>query len=485
MLYINQTWQKGSGEKFSSLNPANNEKIWEGFSASSEDIEQTIAAAQKAFQDWSKLSFEKRLSYLKKFQVALSEKKDHLAECISKEVGKPKWESLTEVAAMIAKLDISVKAYKDRCAVRESAVRGTKSYTRFKPHGVVAVFGPFNFPGHLANGHIIPALLAGNVVIFKPSELAPLVAEETLRIWESANLPAGVLQLLQGGKKNGEILAQHSHLDGLFFTGSSKVGSILNETFAKHPEKILALEMGGNNPLVVHDIKNIQAAAYTTIQSAFITAGQRCTCARRLIVVEGSTANQFLETLRLFTKNLTVGDYKKNPEPFMGPVIHNQAAQNVINVQNDLIANGAKSILESHILKENTGLISPGLIDVTNVAKTNDNECFGPLLQIIRVSDFDEAIHVANQTRYGLAAGLLSDNPKLYEKFWQDIKAGIVNWNNQLTGAASSSPFGGVGLSGNHRPSAYFAADYCTYPVASLEIDELKMPDTLLPGIKI
>jgi succinylglutamic semialdehyde dehydrogenase len=143
-----------------------------------------------------------------------------------------------------------------------------KSATRFKPHGVVAVLGPFNFPGHLPNGHIVPALLAGNTVLFKPSELAPLVAEKTVAHWHAAGLPAGVLQLLQGGATVGKSLVEHHGIDGIFFTGSSHVGLSMRRALADHPEKILALEMGGNNPLVVHDAGNIPAAVSDTIQPA-------------------------------------------------------------------------------------------------------------------------------------------------------------------------------------------------------------------------
>lgn len=485
MQFINNTWQKGLGQPFQSFDPATNDVIWEGFEANDQQISEAIQSAQKAFPTWANLTFEKRLSYLQKFKQLLETHRDELAECISKEVGKPKWEALTEVGAMIGKLDISVTAFEDRCQTRETDVRGLRSITRFKPHGLLAVFGPFNFPGHLANGHILPALLAGNVIILKPSELAPLVSEKIFKLWEQVQLPSGVLQLVQGGRHVGRSLSLRSELNGLFFTGSSKVGTFLNENFAKHPEKILALEMGGNNPLVVHNIQDTKAAAYTTIQSAFITAGQRCTCARRLIIVEDQQTEKFLNDLKSLTQNIKVGHYSETPEPFMGPVIHNQSAQNVINTQSQLLENNALSLVKSEILKAGTGLVSPGLIDVTQVQHRSDDECFGPLLQIIRVKDFSSALKEAKNTRYGLSAGLLSDDPQFYEQFKSSIRAGIVNWNHQLTGASGSAPFGGVGLSGNHRPSAYLAADYCSYPVASLEAEYLSLPENLLPGITL
>lgn len=485
MQYIQNQWVQGEGSGFNSLNPATNSIVWQGKEASRNQIDQAVASARKALPHWANLELAERAQIIENFKTLLQNNQSHLAKIISEEVGKPLWESTTEVAAMIGKYDISLKAFADRCKSLAGEVRGTKSITRFKPHGVVAVLGPFNFPGHLANGHILPALLAGNTVLFKPSELAPLVAEETVKLWEKSGLPRGVLQLLQGGRKVGEALAKHPSLDGLFFTGSSKVGLALNELFSKNPAKILALEMGGNNPLIVHQASDTRAAVYATIQSAYLSAGQRCTCARRLIVPQGGDGDAFITALKGAVQKIKVGVYTDSPEPFMGPVISVESAKNILKTQERLYNGGAHILVQSKSLKPDTGLVSAGLIDVTHVDNREDKECFGPLLQIIRVKDFDAALVEANNTDYGLAAGLLCDDANLYQKFWQTVKAGIINWNQQLTGAASSAPFGGVGLSGNHRASAYFAADYCAYPVASMEVTNLAVPESLVPGVEI
>ncbi|HEY0945195.1 MAG TPA: succinylglutamate-semialdehyde dehydrogenase, partial [Opitutaceae bacterium] len=348
---------------------------------------------------------------------------------------------------------------------------------------VVAVFGPFNFPGHLPNGHIIPALLAGNTVVFKPSEYAPLVAERTAAAWREAGLPDGVFNVVQGGRDTGAALVDHTAIDGLFFTGSARTGLWLAEKFARTPERILALEMGGNNPLVVWRPRDLRAAALLTVQSACLTAGQRCTCARRLIVPAGAAGEEFVMHYMAMLRGLRVGSFTEKPEPFMGPVISSVVADQLLQAQRDLIARGAHPLVEMRSLRAGTGLISPGLLDVTAVGDRPDEELFGPLLQLIRVPDFEAAIVEANATRYGLAAGLLCDDRALYERFRDEVRAGLVNWNQQLTGASSAAPFGGVGRSGNHRPSAYLAADYCSYPVASIEIPELKPPASLPPGI--
>jgi succinylglutamic semialdehyde dehydrogenase len=347
---------------------------------------------------------------------------------------------------------------------------------------VVAVFGPFNFPGHLPNGHIVPALLAGNTVVFKPSEMTPAVAELTVRLWEQAGLPRGVINLVPGTADTGKALAGHAGIDGLFFTGSSAVGHLLHAQFGGQPEKILALEMGGNNPLIVQDVADLDGAVHNTIQSAFLSAGQRCTCARRLLVPEGEQGDRFIARLVEVSSRITVGEFDADPQPFMGAVIMPQSATKLLAAQDEMLKRGAASLLAMKSLRGNTGLVSPGIVDVTGV-DVSDQEHFGPLLTVYRYADFDEALTLANNTRYGLSAGILTDDRQLYERFAEEIRAGIVNWNRPLTGASSSAPFGGIGASGNHRPSAYYAADYCAWPMASLEAEHNTLPEQLAPGL--
>lgn len=484
-VMINGQWQAGHGEDMLSLNPANGEVIWEGQSASTNQVEQAIKAARQAFASWSATSLADREALMQKFAKLLDEQRDHLSQTISKETGKPLWETATEVAAMIGKVAISIKAYHERTGTHTNETPAGTAVLRHKPHGVVAVFGPYNFPGHIPNGHIIPALLAGNTVVFKPSELTPLVAETTLKIWQQAGLPDGVINLVQGERNTGIALANHPQIDGLFFTGSSNTGHLLHKQFAGHPGKILALEMGGNNPLIVDQVENITAAVHETIQSAYISAGQRCTCARRLFVPNNEWGNEFIQQLTSAVEKIVVDSPDANPQPFIGPVISSQAADQLLSAQQQLIALGGKPLVLMKKLKENTGLISPGLIDLSTPNDVPDDEHFGPLLKVYRYDTFEEAIDRANNTQYGLSAGLLSDSHDRYHYFLHHIRAGIVNWNKQTTGASSAAPFGGVGASGNHRPSAYYAADYCAYPVASMEVSNLTLPNNLSPGLSL
>lgn len=474
-----------SSQVFISHNPATGEKLWSGPSATQHDVDEAVASARSALEKWSHLSFEKRINHLIAYKDVLTSEKDAMAETISQETGKPLWDSKGEVLAMINKVAISIDAYQKRCTELILEQPHALSITRHKPHGVIAVLGPYNFPGHLPNGHIIPALLAGNTVVFKPSELTPLVGEKMIALWKKSGLPQGVINLVQGLAETGKFLSKHPGIDGLLFTGSWPTGKSLAATFAETPQKILALEMGGNNPLIVSSLSNIKAAAYITVQSAFLSSGQRCTCARRLIVIQNGFSKTFQEQLIAMIKAIQVGAYTDTPEPFMGPVISLAAAKKLLETQKKLQDSGGKSLVPMQHLKNDLPFLSPGLIDVTDIRERSDEELFGPLLQLIRVPDINSAIEEANHTAYGLSAGLLSDSLEEYELFYQKIRAGVVNWNTQLTGASSSAPFGGIGKSGNHRPSAFYAADYCAFPVASLENKTLQMPSTIAPGITL
>lgn len=461
---------------FSSINPATGKEIWQGEEAGQSEIDAAINAAREAFPAWAALSLEQRLTHLEKFTQLVSDNRDELAIALCKDTGKAIWECGMEIASPIQKLFISIEAYKERTG---TIVNGT-SVVRHKPHGVIAVFGPYNFPVHTPHGHILPALLAGNTVVFKPSELTPYISEEIMKLYQQAALPEGVITMVQGKAETGKLLSNHPGIDGLFFTGSSRTGKILHQNFAGHPGKILALELGGNNPLVVHQASDIDAAVYLIIQSAFITAGQRCTCARRLILLEHE-ADAILKRLVEVSSKIKIGD-PQDPDNFMGPVISEQQASNLLAAQESMLSRGADLLLGME--SRGGAFVSPGIIDVTGL-DVADEENFGPLLKVYRVKDWDAAIAKANDTEYGLSSGLISDSQELYDDFRQRVRAGLCNWNNQITGATSKAPFGGIGCSGNHRPSAYYAADYCAYPVSSIESKELSLPEHLSPGISI
>lgn len=479
---IDGQWLKGHGTTLESINPADGSVLWQGWNATEQEIAQATDAAHQALSNWSQTSFDQRAHHVQTFATQVEAKREQLAFLISQETGKPLWESHTEVSAVIAKIKLSILAYKERSWPAETPTSEATACLRYKPQGVVVVLGAFNFPAHLSNGHIVPALLAGNTVLYKPSELTPAVAELVMECWYESQIPAGVINCLQGDSSCGKSLLSQD-IQGVFFTGSYPTGLRIHQQFADRPEVILALEMGGNNPLVIDEVSDLNAAVYHTLLSTMITSGQRCTCARRLMIPRTHQGDAFLERLIKACANLKVGPFDKQPEPFMGPVISANQAIKHLNAQKALVEKGGESLLSMKLLTQYTGLLSPGLMDMTEVKNQADEEIFAPFIQIYRYDEFDHALELANQTRYGLAAGLLSDKKENFQRFYQTVRAGLINWNRPTTGAASHLPFGGVGLSGNHRPSAYFAADYCSYPIASMEQPLLQTPEKTLPGI--
>ena len=448
--------------------PATGALLWSGAMG---DADEEVAAARSGWAGWAAKPFTVRAETLRRFANVVRSRAEPFANLIARETGKPLWEARTEVESVVAKVDISINAHAERTPQRRlDSPMGSRMAVRHKPHGVLAVLGPYNFPAHLPNGHIVPALLAGNAVVFKPSEKTPAVGAYLIDCLRAAGVPEACVRLLIGGPAEGRALAGHADIDGLLFTGSARTGIALNRQFAERPEKILALEMGGNNPIVVWDTPDLHAAAVLIAQSAFTSAGQRCTAARRLIVQDG-LYDGLVDALAKLTGRLIVGEPYADPQPFMGPVIDNDAADGLTEAFLGLLMRGGRAIRHLERPDPERPFLRPALIDVTGVADRPDAELFGPVLQVIRAHDFDAAIAEANDTRYGLSASLISQTPQLYDRFWAGVRAGIVNWNRPTNGASSAAPFGGVGLSGNHRPSAYYAADYCAYPVVSNEAE--------------
>jgi len=456
-------------ERLQSFRPHDGSLLWEGAVARAPEVESAVARARMAAAGWARTPLEARLAIVRRFAARVGEESDAFARLIAEETGKPLWEAKGEVASVAAKVAISIEAHAERTGsrVRPFAAdpQGALQAVRHKPHGVLAVLGPYNFPAHLPNGHIVPALIAGNALVFKPSELTPATGARMAALWAEAGLPEGVLGLVQGGAETGRALAE-ADIDGLLFTGSAGTGLALARQFAATPQKILALEMGGNNPLVAWDVPpgGVEAAARVVVQSAYLSAGQRCTCARRLIVADGRH-QALVEAVVALIDRMRIGAPFDDPEPFMGPLIDNRAAERMLAAAARMPGRWIRPLAR---LREGLPFLSPGLVDMTGLPMA-DEEHFGPLLQLVRVDSFEEALAAANATRFGLSAALLGGDRALFDRFWGEARAGVVNWNRPTNGAASSAPFGGVGLSGNHRPSAFYAADYCAFPVAGIE----------------
>ncbi len=484
MNYIDGHWIEGIGHEFVSKNPVDNTIIWRGQQASLDQVQEAFYAAMRQQSYWGNITLNARMAHLQAFAEQVEIQRSRLVELIALETGKPFWEAETEAQAVVAKIKISIQAYEERTSDKSNhdEATATTSAIRYKPQGVMAVLGPFNFPAHLSNGHIVPALLAGNTIVYKPSELTPYVAEFIVQCWHHSGLPKGVLNLIQGDAAVAKQLLSQD-IQGVAFTGSYRAGLAIHQSMSHRPEVMVALEMGGNNPLIVDELKNMPAAIYQIILSSFITAGQRCSCARRLMLPNSAFGDEIISQLITACQAIQIGAPNHQPEPFMGPVISDTQAKQHLLSQQALQNLGGKPLLMMQHLDENSGFLTPGLMDMTDVKTPPDEEIFAPFIQIYRYDTFEQALDLANQTKYGLAAGLLSDKRQAYEYFSQKIRAGLIYWNRATTGASSQLPFGGVGHSGNHRPSAYFAADYCTYPTASLEQAAVSMPPKKLPGL--
>lgn len=482
--FMGGSWRMGSGATFASIAPADGAEVWKGAEAGAVDVDTAVAAARAAFPAWRRRPIEERIALVRAFAKLVDARKADMAAVISRATGKPVWDAATEAAAMVGKAELSVKAYNERTPTKEAPAGAFTARISHHPHGVMAVLGPFNFPGHLPNGHIMPALIAGNTVVFKPSEQTPEVAEFTLRLWEEAGIPAGVINLVQGARGPAEQLVAHGGVDGVLFTGGVPAGKAIHKALGGKPEKIVALELGGNNPLVVWDAADLESTAKLIVKSAYITSGQRCTCSRRLIVKTGGDGDRIIDALLKLTDRLIVGMPDAQPQPFIGPVISARAAEAVLTAQAEWLRSGGVALREAKRLDLGPAFVSPGLIDVTAMNTRKDEEVFGPLLQVLRVKDFDAALDEANNTRFGLAAGLISDDAKLFEKFEAEVRAGVLNWNRQTTGASGAAPFGGVGQSGNHRPAGYYASDYSAWPMASLIAPGAVKDDEAITGLR-
>ncbi|MFN3592487.1 MAG: succinylglutamate-semialdehyde dehydrogenase [Thermaurantiacus sp.] len=436
------------------------------------DVAAALANARAVQPLWAEAPLSHRVEVARLFARAVEARAEPFARLIAEETGKPLWEARTEVASVAAKVQISITALHERAGTSVRAFPadkgGANQAVRHKPHGVLGVLGPYNFPAHLPNGHIVPALLAGNAILFKPSELTPAVGEFLGALWAEAGLPPGLLAVLHGPGETGRALAA-ADIDGLLFTGSASTGAALARQFADTPHRILALEMGGNNPLLVWDLpeKDEEASAAIIVQSAFLSAGQRCTCARRLILPTGRAGDRLIDAVVALADRLIIDQPFAQPEPFMGPLVSNRAADAVLAAVASMPGRTVRPVQRLH---EGLPFLTPGVVDTT-AQTTADDEIFGPLLQIIRLASFESAVAAANATRFGLSAALLGGDRGLYDRFWRASRAGVVNWNRPTNGAASSAPFGGIGASGNHRPSAFYAADYCAWPVASIEAE--------------
>lgn len=449
-----------------SFEPATGALLWSGATG---DVDADVARARAAFPAWATHSLAYRTETLRRFATLLRAHAVPFAELIAHEVGQPRWEAELEVEQMRGTVEQAAAAYHSRTPQRvlQGEMRQQLA-TRHKPHGVAAIITPFCNPGLLPVAKAVPALLAGNTVVLKPSERAPATAAYLGELLHEVGVPEGVFAVSQGDGSVGRALARHRDIDLLMVTGSAQTGLSVHRDTADRVERPVCLEMGGNNPIVAWRPPDLHAAAALIVQSAFLSAAQRCTSARRLIVpAAGSDA--LLDAVSALTGKLIIGAPFDQPAPYMGPVIDNATADGLHDSFLTLLMAGARPLRHMERPDPDRPFLSPGILDVTDVADRPDIELFGPLLQVVRVPDFEAALAEANNTRFGLSASLIGGTPEMYDRFWTVMRAGNINWNRPTTARSATMPHGGVGLSGNHRYGGSYLADHCAYPVASIE----------------
>lgn len=476
---------------FQIKSPADTKTLVTEMTYSYSSVDEAVAAARGAFKAWKKTSFNERVKYLLKYKEALKRNEEGLSKAISLEIGKPLWESKQEVATMINKVDVSISDGMKQVTDYElpGIVENTNGVCRYRPYGVFVVLGPFNFPGHLANGHIVPALATGNTVIFKPSEKSPVVGQIVAECFHEAGLPEGVFNLVQGEKEVGRRLSIHEGIDGVLFTGSYEVGLKIKQDTLHQYWKNIALEMGGKNAAIIFEDADLDWAVYETLTGAFITTGQRCSATSRIFVHQ-SKIDEFISKFHERAKNFAIGHPFENP--FMGPLVDENAVdkyQKFLGIAQredcEMLMRGKRLDLEhqGYYVSPSICLVKNNTLAAAKKSVYLQNEIFGPNVAITAFDTLDQAVDLANSTQFGLVTSLFTSNKEKYLKASEELYSGLVNWNRGTVGASSRLPFGGLRKSGNHLPTAVSAANACVYPVASLEVNQTKAVNSTMPGL--
>ena len=467
---------------FQSVSPINDTVVWSGTETTADQIDSVMGAAASASLRWRNTPLETRIDVVRRYTQYIDANRQTVSELITREVGKLPWDAAAEVSAAIAKSELSIRAIRQRRDNQIVEEGSPRRLVRYQPIGVVLVLGPFNFPLHLPGGQIIPALLAGNAVVMKPSDQATAVGEWMANAWQASGLPNDVFQLILGRVAPAVAAIDSPHVGGVFLTGSRAAGQAIHRQLAGRYDVLLALELGGNNPIVVSGDVPASDVASTVTFSAFVSAGQRCTCARRAIFVDGPETDDQIQATVARTKDLRVGLPSDQPVPQIGPLISAAAAQSLQQTYDQLLKLGCDPVIPFRLDDRRANLVRPAIVDASSLGEADlaalgELEWFGPLLVLLRVGNMDDAFRAASMTAYGLAASLLGGDQDLFDRFVGAVGAGVVNWNRPTTGAAGALPFGGLGDSGNHRPAGFYAIDFCNDPVASLEAESMAAAD--------
>lgn len=441
-------------------------------------IDPVIESSVQGFETWRKLSFEERITFLKKYQEVVRRRKDDFAMALALEVGKPLWEAKTEAASIDGKVSVTITDSYERIKTKtiKEVMPKIDGHTIHKPLGPALVIGPFNFPCHLANGQILAALLAGNSIIFKPSEKTIYSAQLMIECFHEAGFPAGVVNFINGTGHTSSALTADKRIKGIYFTGSRNVGlRILDNTY-RDLNKLVALELGGKNATILHHDIDMDHALPELLRSAFLTTGQRCT-STSMILIHKKIEKEFIAKFKELTERIRVGHPLSTPDAFMGPLIDEHAEKLYFDFCEQAKRDGATEIVPAKKLDvgHEGYYVSPSVFYLEKPdlsSKIIQDEIFGPNCFFIPYEDINEAITIANSTEYGLAASIFTQDKAIYELVLRDMDAGLINLNRSTVGATARLPFGGLKNSGNHRPAAVSMIDHCVGTVASLETQD-------------
>ena len=450
----------GPGVRFVSRDPARDGAEVLAAVSEPEAVDVAVASARRAADGWRRLPLTERAAHLQRLAAKAKEHEARIALAITREMGKPLAESRTEAGSIAAKVQATISQLPHELP---PAAPGAPGEQRFHALGVVAVIGPFNFPVHLVNTHVIPALLTGNTVVVKPSEITPLSGQCYAELFDDANLPPGVFNLIHGLGATGGALAAHEGIDGVIFTGSYATGRRIRQATFDQPWKQVSLELGGRNPAVVLDDAHLDQAVREILLGAFLSSGQRCTATSRIIVTQG-IAEKLQKRLVAAISALKPGD-PMDATTFMGPLATFAARDRFMSLLADARAEGARPLVESEALPGGA-FVTPSLYQVRGDERFLREEFFGPHLDLEVAESDEDAFDRAARNPYGLSASLFTARPELLDTFYDRVRAGVINFNRSTNGASGLLPFGGTGMSGNWRAAGSLAPRLCTFPVA-------------------
>jgi aldehyde dehydrogenase (NAD+) len=467
--YVGGKWvPASSGETFESRNPANRDEVLGVFPRSgAEDVNEAVRAAADAYQEWMRTPVPERSDYLMRAGLVLEDRKEELSELMTREMGKTLKESRGDIQEGIDFLFFMAgEGRRFYGHTMPSELRGKFSMTIRHPIGVVGLITPWNFPIAIPLWKIAPAIVAGCTSVFKPAEDTPLLATLMVQIFEEVGVPPGVLNLVHGyGEEAGEPLVDHPDVRAISFTGSLEVGKHIAERCGRQMKRC-SLELGSKNVLIVMPDANMDLAVEASAWGAFATSGQRCTATSRL-VVHDDAREEFTERLLERVEGMKVGS-GLDPEVELAPVINAKQKDRVLEYVRIGQEEGAKLLTGGEELTgegyDKGNFLAPTVFDeMTPDMRIAQEEIFGPVTGIIRTGDVDEAIRIANSTKYGLSASIYTHDITNVFKAIRELEFGVVYVNAPTIGAEIQLPFGGMKSTGNgHREAGPQSLDEFT-----------------------